>query len=56
MEKTTWTKAMREIKKYGGGGYLIIGTNGNKFYAESEGEPSLETYAGTTNKNEERNL
>ena len=53
MEETTWNDAINVIKKYGGGGYLIIDINGNKFYAESEGEPSLEIYSGTTNKTQE---
>ncbi len=35
-----------KIVQMGGGGYLIVDQNGYKFYAESEGEPPPEKYAG----------
>ncbi len=45
VEETTWEKAMTSLKM-GGGGYLIIEKGSGKFYAESEGEPPPEQYAG----------
>lgn len=39
MQKTTWSVAMETVEM-GGGGYLIIELGGNKFYAQSEGQPA----------------
>ena len=50
MEKLTWKHAYKKIQTHGGGGYLVIEKNGNKFYAESEGYPSSEIYTGVANK------
>jgi len=38
-DHTTWDAAVNEINLAGGGGYLIIEEGGNRFYAESEGQP-----------------
>ena len=46
MEETTWDIAIKEIKSYGNGGYLIISYDGNTFYAESEGESQVKKYFG----------
>jgi len=44
-EATTWGEAMRRVDA-GGGGHLIIDGTGRKFFADSEGFPPPETYAG----------
>ncbi|PID66403.1 MAG: hypothetical protein CR975_03145 [Gammaproteobacteria bacterium] len=49
VQKTTWEDAIDIITHSGGGGNLIINQKGNKFYAESEGEPPPEKYAGFVN-------
>lgn len=41
---TTWADA--EMKMEMGMGLLVIDANGEKFYAETEGGPRTETYAG----------
>ncbi|MDH3438584.1 MAG: hypothetical protein OEN48_16565 [Betaproteobacteria bacterium] len=45
-QETNWSAATQHMDKYGGGGYLVIEATGQKFYAQSEGFPSPETYAG----------
>ena len=49
-EELTWEQASISMTTYGGGGYLVIEKNGNKFYAESEGYPPSEVYTGVANK------
>ncbi len=49
VQKTTWKDAINIVNHSGSGGNLIINQNGNKFYAESEGEPPSEKYAGFVN-------
>lgn len=46
MEELTWEEVHNKIKTIGGGGYLVIEKSGNKFYAQSEGNPPPEIYAG----------
>jgi hypothetical protein len=41
----SWSEA-KEIMRSGGGGYLVIKSDGSAFYAETEGEPPM-TYAGS---------
>lgn len=43
LEELTWSEA---AKKVGLGGILIIDISGHKFYAETEGEPRIHTWAG----------
>ena len=43
---TTWGDAMRKIEYNGGGGNLVIDVTGCKFFADSEGFPPPDIYAG----------
>ncbi|AYQ28873.1 MULTISPECIES: hypothetical protein [unclassified Polaromonas] len=42
----SWTDAKAKIDQ-GGGGYLVVKSDGSAFYAETEGEPGV-AYAGST--------
>jgi len=44
--EASWSTAAQQIDTGGGGGYLVIEVTGHKFYAQSEGFPPPETYAG----------
>ena len=55
MEELTWGQASKSMTTHGGGGYLVIEKNGNKFYAESEGHPPSEIYTGVANNPKETN-
>ena len=46
IKELTWKEA-EEIMAEGGGGFLVINTEGTKFYAETEAYPS-ENYAGNS--------
>jgi len=43
LEQLAWSEA---AKKVGLGGVLIIDMSGRKFYAETEGEPRIHSWAG----------
>ena len=45
-QQINWSGALQHINNYGGGGYLVIDATGHRFYAQSEGFPPPETYAG----------
>ena len=36
-----------QMNHHGGGGYLVVNSTGSKFYAQAEGFPPPETYAGS---------
>jgi hypothetical protein len=45
-QEMTWSAAKQHMDSYGGGGYLVIEATGHKFFAQSEGFPPTQTYAG----------
>jgi hypothetical protein len=45
-QEMSWSAATQHMNEYGGGGYLVIEATGHKFYAQSEGFPPPQTYAG----------
>jgi hypothetical protein len=44
LQETTWAEAHKQTGR--GGGILIIDMSGKKFYAETEGMPKSEVWAG----------
>jgi hypothetical protein len=46
LQPSTWAEEMQKVATIGGGGRLIIDASGRGFYADSEGFPPPDVYAG----------